>query len=181
MHEKIAVYLKNQLAQADKRLKAYTIDRQGREYFRRSAALVLRKYLRDYTQYGKEPRWIAVPGLRGVGKTTLLAQLYTEFKCGPNCKLYLSLDEARSVLGVSLSDILTVYEEILGTVFENLQEPVYIFLDEVQYEENWGLVLKSLYDRTNKVFIFCTGSSALSLQTNSDISRMVVFEKLYPM
>lgn len=181
VHEKIAAYLKNQLAQADKRLKAYTVDRQGREYFRRSAALVLRKYLRDYTQYGKEPRWIAVPGLRGVGKTTLLAQLYTELRCGPNCKLYLSLDEARSVLGVSLSDILTVYEEMLGTVFENLQESVYIFLDEVQYEENWGLVLKSLYDRTNKIFIFCTGSSALSLQTNPDISRRVVFEKLYPM
>lgn len=181
VHEKIAIYLRNQLAQADKRLKAYTVDRQGREYFRRSAALVLRKYLRDYTQYGTEPRWIAVPGLRGVGKTTLLAQLYTEFKCGPNCKLYISLDEARSVLGVSLNDILTVYEEILGTVFENLQEPIYIFIDEVQYEENWGLVLKSLYDRTNKVFIFCTGSSALSLQTNPDISRRVVFEKLYPM
>lgn len=181
VHEKIAIYLRNQLAQADKRLKAYTVDRQGKEYFRRSAALVLKKYLRDYTRYGKEPRWIAVPGLRGVGKTTLLAQLYTEFKCGPNCKLYISLDEAKSVLGINLNDILTVYEEILGTVFENLQEPIYIFIDEVQYEKNWGLVLKSLYDRTNKVFIFCTGSSALSLQTNPDISRRVVFEKLYPM
>lgn len=181
MHEKIAVYLKNQLAQADKRLKAYTIDREGRDYFKRSAALVLRKYLRDYTQYGKEPRWIAVPGLRGVGKTTLLAQLYTEFRCGPNCKLYISLDEAKTVLGVSLNDILAVYEEILGVVFENLREPIYIFIDEIQYEENWGLILKSLYDRTNKVFIFCTGSSALSLQTNPDVSRRVVFEKLYPM
>jgi len=181
LHEKISVYLRNQLAQADKRLKAYTIDRQGKDYFERSAGLVLRKYLRNYTQYGNEPRWIAVPGLRGVGKTTLLAQLYTKLRCGPNRKLYISLDEARSVLGVNLVDILTVYEEILGTVFENLQEPIYIFIDEVQYEENWGLVLKSLYDRSNKVFIFCTGSSALSLQTNPDISRRVVFEKLYPM
>lgn len=181
LHEKISVYLRNQLAQADKRLKAYTIDRQGKDYFERSAGLVLRKYLRNYTQYGQEPRWIAVPGLRGVGKTTLLAQLYTKFRCSPNRKLYISLDEARSVLGVNLVDILTVYEEILGTVFESLQEPIYIFIDEVQYEENWGLVLKSLYDRSNKVFIFCTGSSALSLQTNPDISRRVVFEKLYPM
>ncbi len=181
LHEKISVYLRNQLAQADKRLKAYTIDRQGKDYFERSAGLVLRKYLRNYTQYGNEPRWIAVPGLRGVGKTTLLAQLYTKFRCGPNRKLYISLDEARSVLGINLVDILTVYEEILGTVFENLQEPIYIFIDEVQYEENWGLVLKSLYDRSNKVFIFCTGSSALSIQTNPDISRRVVFEKLYPM
>lgn len=181
IHEKIDSYLRNQLAQADKRLKAYTVDREGRNYFKRSSALILRKYLKDYTQYGKEPRWIAVPGLRGVGKTTLLAQLYTEFRCGPNYKLYISLDEAKTVLGVSLSDILIVYEEILGVVFENLKEPVYIFIDEIQYEENWALILKSLYDRTKKVFIFCTGSSALSIQSNPDISRRVVFEKLYPM
>lgn len=181
IHEKIAVYLRNQLAQADKRLKAYTVDRDGRTYFKRNAALVLQKYLREYTQMGKEPRWIAVPGLRGVGKTTLLAQLYTELRCGPNYKLYISLDEAKTVLGVSLNDILTVYEEILGAVFENLKDPIYIFIDEIQYEEKWGLILKSLYDRTKKVFIFCTGSSALSLQTNPDVSRRVVFEKLYPM
>lgn len=181
IHEKVSLYLKNQLAQADKRLKAYTVNREGRPYFKRSAALVLGKYLKDYNKYGKEPRWIVVPGLRGVGKTTLLAQLYTDFICGPNCKLYISLDEAKSVLGVGLTDILTVYEEILGTVFESLTESIYMFIDEIQYEENWGLILKSLYDRTKKVFIFCTGSSALSLQTNPDISRRVVFEKLYPM
>ncbi len=117
----------------------------------------------------------------GAGKTTLLAQIYTELTCGPACKLYISLDEAKRVLGVNLADILSVYEELLGTVFENLDQPIYLFIDEIQYEENWGLVLKSLYDRSKKVFMFCTGSSAVSIQTNPDISRRVVFEKLYPM
>lgn len=180
-HEKINLYLKNQLAQANSRLKAYTLDRAGIPYLERSAGLILKKYIRDYKDAGSEPRWIAVPGLRGVGKTTLLAQIYTSFNCGPNCKLYISLDEAIRVLGVGLNDILTVYEEILGTVFENLTEPIYLFVDEIQYEKNWALILKSLYDRTNKVFIFCTGSSALSLQTNPDVSRRLVFEKLYPL
>ncbi len=181
MHEKVSLYLKNQLAQADARLKAYTIGPDNKPYLKRSAALVLEKYIRNYSQFRKEPRWIAVPGLRGVGKTTLLAQLYSELQCGPNYKLYISLDEAKRVLGVSLTDILIVYEEILGKVFENLDNPIYLFIDEVQYEPDWGLILKSLYDRTNKIFIFCTGSSALSLQKNPDVSRRIVFDKLYPM
>lgn len=179
-HDKVSVYLRNQLAQADNRLKAYTIDRDGKPYLKRSAALTLEKYITNFKQ-GKEPRWIAVPGLRGAGKTTLLAQIYTELNCGSACKLYISLDEAQRVLGFSLNDILSVYEELLGKVFEDLTEPIYLFVDEIQYEPHWGLVLKSLYDRSKKVFIFSTGSSAVSLQTNADVSRRVVFEKLFPM
>src|SRR5260221_722984 len=180
-HDKVSLYLHNQLAQAENRLKAYTIDREGKPYLKRSAALILEKYVNDFTRLGKEPRWVAVPGLRGAGKTTLLAQIYTELKCAPYCKLYVSLDEAKRVLGVNLADILSVYEELLGKLFEDITQPIYLFIDEIQYEENWGLILKSLYDRSKRVFIFCTGSSAVSIQTNPDVSRRVVFEKLYPM
>ncbi len=180
-HEKVYTYLRNQLAQAEKRLQAYTVDREGKPYLKRSAALVLEKYVKNFSQSGKEPRWVAVPGLRGVGKTTLLAQIYTELSCPPGYKLYISLDEASRVLGVSLTDILTVHEELLGKLYEELDKPVFLFIDEVQYEKNWGLVLKSIYDRSKKIFIFCTGSSAVSLQTNPDVSRRIVFEKLYPL
>lgn len=56
-----------------------------------------------------------------------------------------------------------------------------LFLDEVQYDKTWGLALKSLYDRTDKVFIFSTGSAALMLNTNADIARRTVFEKMQPL
>lgn len=180
-HNRVSIYLRNQLSQAESRLRAYTVDGKGIPYFKRSAALVFKKYINDFTSLGKEPRWIAVPGLRGVGKTTILAQIYTELDCPTGFKLYISLDEAIRVLGVNLTDILSVYEELLEKVFEDLDQPVYLFIDEIQYEENWGLILKSVYDRSKKVFIFCTGSSAVSIQTNPDISRRVVFEKLYPL
>ncbi|MEK7534513.1 MAG: AAA family ATPase [Patescibacteria group bacterium] len=179
--QKISVYLRNQLSQAENRLSALTMDRERKPLLKRSAALILEKYVRNFSQYGKEPRWVAIPGLRGAGKTTLLAQIYTGLSCAYNHKLYISLDEAKKVLGVSLNDILVAYEEVLGMPFENLKSPIYLFIDEVQYEENWGLVLKSIYDRSKNIFIFCTGSSALSLQFNPDISRRLVLEKLYPM
>ena len=136
IHGKINVYLRNQLAQAESRLQAYTVDHEGKPYIKRSIALILKKYINDFTRQSTEPRWIAVPGLRGVGKTTILAQIYTELLCTPGCKLYISLDEAKKILGVGLTDILNVYEELLGKVYEELDQPIYLFIDEIQYEEH---------------------------------------------
>ena len=62
-----------------------------------------------------------------------------------------------------------------------LDKPLFLFLDEVQYDASWGIALKSLYDRTNKVFILSTGSAALMLNTNADISRRTIFEKMHPL
>ena len=91
------------------------------------------------------------------------------------------MDEVKSVLGnkVRLLDILNVYEEILGKVFENLNTPFYLLIDEIHYEKDWAIILKSIYERSNKVFILCTGSSALSLQTNADTSRRSYFDKVF--
>lgn len=179
--QKIDAYLQNQIARAEDRLGALTIDDRGNKLPKRSAYLVLNKYLREFNQGKTEPRWVAVPGLRGTGKTTLLAQIYSDLRCQKGHKLYISLDEAVRTLGIALQDIISRYEELLGVAFEKLDTPIYLFLDEVQYEPSWGLVLKTIYDRSKKVFVICTGSSALSLQTNADVARRVVYTKLYPL
>ena len=41
--------------------------------------------------------------------------------------------------------------------------------------------MKSLHDKARNIFIFCTGSSAVSLQSNPDVVRRAQFEKLYPL
>jgi len=180
--EEIKAFLENRMVVGEETLKSMTIDSHNRPLLRRAVGLVIDKYIRDF-QSGKtnEPRWVAIPGLRGVGKTTLIAQLYLSLSCEKRHKIYISLDEVLRVLNVKISDILDVYEEILGTPFERLTSPVFIFLDEVQYDDTWGLTLKTLYDRAKKVFVICTGSSALSLQTNPDIARRVVYTKIHPL
>jgi hypothetical protein len=75
---------------------------------------------------------------------------------------------------------LSAYEKILGESFEKLTEPIFIFIDEAQYDPKWASVLKSVYDRSNKVFVACSGSSAVSLQTNPDVIRRSIFQKLFP-
>ena len=42
-------------------------------------------------------------------------------------------------------------------------------------------MLKNIFDRSNKVFIFATGSAALLLNLNPDIARRTICEKLFPL
>jgi predicted AAA+ superfamily ATPase len=138
-------------------------------------------YLQNFIKGNPAVRWLVITGFRGVGKTTLLSQLYFEITTPQVEKLYLSVDQITQLIGVSLQEVLSIYEEIIGTAFERLNKPLILFLDEVQYDKNWAITLKSIYDRSNKVFIFSTGSSALSLQNNPDVARRTISEKLFPM
>lgn len=181
--DEILKYVQNQLVQAPFRLKTYTQDEQGNKYPHRNLYGEVDKFFRDFLhEPGVQDRWIIIPGLRGVGKTTILAQLFLNHhpEVADRRMLYVSLDEVVNVLGSSLRDVLSTYEQIIGESFEKLTRPVFIFIDEAQYDPKWGSVLKSLYDRSNKIFIVCSGSSAVSLQTNPDVIRRSIFLKLFP-
>lgn len=177
----IIAFVRNQLAQAGSGLDALTHDDTGNKLPHRNIYNTLFGYMQEFAQGKSEPRWVAIAGLRGVGKTTLLAQLYTNFQAGNNEKLYIPLDRVVS-LGFSLNDILAGYEELLGISFENLQKPLYLFLDEVHYQKEWAVIAKAgIYDRSRKIFILATGSSAVALENNADVARRMVLEKLYPL
>ncbi|MFA6486220.1 MAG: ATP-binding protein [Candidatus Magasanikbacteria bacterium] len=181
--EEILKYVQNQLVQIPFRLRTYVQDEQGKKYPQRNIYIKIDKYLKDFLHNPEaRDRWIIIPGLRGVGKTTILAQLFLNHyqEVDQQRMLYISLDEVVNVLGSSLKDVLTAYERILGESFEKLTKPLFIFIDEAQYDPKWASVLKSVYDRSNKVFVVCSGSSAVSLQTNPDVIRRSIFQKLFP-
>lgn len=181
-NKELQEYIQAQIVQAPKRLKGLTNDMQGKPLFKRSVFLVLQKYVTDYLKKGSEPRIIVMPGLRGTGKTTLLAQLFLSLPNENMTKLYLSVEEAIKRFDVSLWDIMENYEVLIGKYIEEVDEPLILFLDEIHYDEKWVLFLKSMYDKSKKVMIFCTGSSALLLreQINADVARRVYFVDVYP-
>lgn len=181
--EEALKYVQNQMVQAPFRLKFYAENEKGDKYPQRNVYGKIDEYLRNFLDGSNlQNRWIIVPGLRGVGKTTVLAQLFLNHfrEVGERRMLYISLDEAVNVLDSSLREILAAYEKINGESFERLSKPLFIFIDEVQYDPKWASVLKSLYDRSNKVFIVCSGSSAVSLQANPDVVRRAIFQKMFP-
>lgn len=175
-------YLQNQLNRAPSLLRTYTQDEQGNKYLNRNMFIRVAKLINDFISGEKEVRMVSIPGLRGVGKTTLLAQLFLKFF--PEFSqdmLYISADQVVNGLGADLYSVFEEYQKILGVPFEKLDRNLFIFIDEIHFDKKWTAVLKSIYDRSKRIFVVCTGSSALSLQSTTDLARRVVFEKLYPM
>ncbi|KKT56891.1 MAG: hypothetical protein UW51_C0017G0003 [Candidatus Amesbacteria bacterium GW2011_GWA1_44_24] len=175
-------YLQNQLSRAPSLLKTYTQDEQGNKYLARNMFLRVEKLINDFINGEKEVRMVSIPGLRGVGKTTLLAQLFLKFYPHyPKDMLYISVDQVVNELGADLYSVFEEYQKIMSVPFEKLDHNLFIFIDEIHFDKKWTAVLKSIYDRSKRIFVVCTGSSALSLQSTTDLARRVVFEKLYPM
>lgn len=175
-------YLQNQLNRAPALLRTYTQDVQGNKYLTRTMYIRVQKLLNDFIAGEKEVRIVSIPGLRGVGKTTLLAQLYLAyFSRFSKDMLYVSADQVVNELGSDLYTVLEEYQKITGIAIEKLDHDVFLFIDEIHFDKKWTHVLKTLYDRSKRIFVVCTGSSALSLQSTTDLARRVVFEKLYPM
>lgn len=178
---KIINYLNDQIAQAEFRSRAYVFDANNKKRPNRNVYVKIKKYITDYYKGDSVIRWLTLTGLRGAGKTTLMAQAYWDIRNFDAYKLLLSTDHIVQILGLNLYDVLSVYEELIGSSFERLDKPLFLLIDEAQYDEKWGAVLKGIYDRSTKVFIFVTGSSALAMNANPDITRRTIYEKLFPL
>lgn len=148
----------------------------------RNMFIKIKKHIIDYRSGSTDRHWIIIPGLRGTGKTTLLAQTYFYIKnYHKGVKvIYFSVDDAKSN-GLTLKNLLEEYIAQLGLIPETAKDVV-ILLDEIQNDHSWAHVLKVFYDRCPGVFLVCSGSSAVNLQTNADIAgRRANIECLYPM
>lgn len=184
MDDVIYNHIQQQLANADAWVDGWTKDITGRDLPARYMIIKTRQYVTDFMAGKGTKRWVIIPGLRGVGKTTLLAQQYKfaqEQYDGQVNILHLSLHDIVNVVGSNLKSAIEQYERILGASVERLDKPTFLFLDEVQEDPQWGDILFSLHERTRKLFIVCSGSSAIYLKKNANMVRRAHFEPLYPL
>ena len=185
--QRIINYLRKQSDTAGEIMLGYATDNGEKKHPLRPAQKMVGNAAATFLRRGDVDRWWVMPGLRGVGKTTLLAQTYLrlagEISTGRRAHLlWLTLDET-AVSGFKLVDILEIYQtEILGDYFEKINEPVFIFIDEAQADSGWAAVLKTVYDRARCIFILCTGSSALHLQMDANVAgRRARIQTLHPL
>lgn len=144
----------------------------------------LKKYLDGFISKESQHRLIIIPGLRGVGKTTLMAQtsLYLIEEKRQEHVLFLSIDEVQQLFRLGITEVLQAFETLIGQDLETLDTDVFVFLDEIQTDPNWAKSLKVLYDKTSRIFFCCTGSSAVVLQSTPDIGRgRGIFERMPPL
>ncbi|MBD5094739.1 MAG: ATP-binding protein [Subdoligranulum sp.] len=109
-------------------------------------------------------RFAVLSGVRRVGKTTILYQLIEELirqGIEPKNILYVTFDNPILKL-ISVEDVLSIYESLYP-----LGGMRYLFLDEIQYTENWSLWMKVIYDSREDVRLVATGSASPILEKGS--------------
>ncbi len=116
------------------------------------------------------PLMLNIIGLRRVGKSTILKQIINhllEQKTDPSRVFYFVFDYASQLQKPEyLEQVLSLYfGEVLKKPSVNLEEKIFVFLDEIQYIKNWQAVLKKYYDLSGKRIKFiATGSQSLLLK-----------------
>ena len=187
--EQLLRYTLAKLAEAPRLVKNQLEGEKGVFRYRR-AYFRIKKYVDEFLmgeQLGNiTKRLVILPGLRGVGKTTIVFQIYDYLRTQKNIEqdriLYFSTDELKAYLGKKILDVAdTFMQEVHKTSPIHLEKELFIFVDEAHFDGNWSETAKILFDKSKKIFMIFTGSSALSLELSVDAARRTTKEIIFPM
>ena len=130
-------------------------------------------------------RLIVMPGLRGIGKTTLLYQLHdflvNEKEIPYKDILYLDVNDLRLSFNINIKEVVdTFINHLHRTTISALNHKIFLLVDEAHLDKNWAKVARLLFDKTSNIFMIFTGSSALELNTTADATRRMTVEEILP-
>ncbi|MBR0472666.1 MAG: AAA family ATPase, partial [Methanosphaera sp.] len=173
------------LREVPENLNNYIGDETGK-YKQRFELDDIKKFIDEFINQNSRKRLIVLPGIRGVGKTTLLYQTYEyllkQKNISPSQILYTSCDDLNDITECSIRELTEIYlEEYHNTTIRTLNKKIFLLIDEAQYDKNWGLSSKILYDKSKNIFILITGSSALELKVSADVERRSTTHEILPL
>ncbi|MBI5229833.1 MAG: ATP-binding protein [Candidatus Magasanikbacteria bacterium] len=122
---------------------------------------------------------IIVTGMRRVGKTTVLRELYNAV---PDNKIWFDFENPLDVKYFEDIDYNEIYQNIVQKGNLNTLRRMYVFIDEVQLYPNISKIVKYLIDHY-KVKFLLTGSASYYLKNlfpESLAGRKIIFE-MYPL
>lgn len=148
----------------------------------------LQKHVDEFIESDDEyyHRVIMMPGLRGVGKTTILYQLYDYLTSKKDVEetdvFFLDMHDLRTVHNGDIKEMVELYlEDAHHATLSSLEKKVFIFIDEAQLDKNWAKYAKLVHDKSVTIFMIITGSSAITFEVNSDTARRIRKEEIYPL
>ena len=187
--EQLLNYTLAKLAEAPQLVKSHLEGKKGTFRYRR-AYFRVKKHIDEFLageQFGDiTKRLIILPGLRGVGKTTIVFQIYNYLKNQKNIEqdriLYFSADELKAYLDKKILDVIDAFiQGVHKTTPVYLKKDLFIFVDEAHFDAGWSETAKVLFDKSKKIFMIFTGSSALNLELSVDAARRTTKETIFPM
>ncbi|WP_298501026.1 ATP-binding protein [uncultured Methanobrevibacter sp.] len=185
MNDLQKTYIKNQILTMPIKVNQ-ELTHKNRKFNKRSDYETIIKYINNFLAGENLNRFLVLPGLRDVGKTTLLYQIYEHLILEKNIKaqniLYFSCDRLKRTGNADIFDVVNYYcETFHNSILETISQPLFILIDEAQYDKQWALNGKLIYDGTKNIFMIFSGSSALKLSSNPDAARRLLNIPVYPL
>ena len=185
MNDLQKTYIRNQILTMPMKVN-HELSYKNKKFNRRSDYYNIIDYIDKFLKEESINRFLVLPGLRDVGKTTILFQVYEYLLKEKNINqqniLYFSCDRLRRTGEADIFDVVNYYCETLhNSIIETLTQPVFILIDEAQYDKQWALNGKIIFDASKNIFMIFSGSSALKLSNNPDAARRLLNIPIYPL
>ena len=185
MDDALNTYIKNQVSTQPIHLND-NISYKGKKFNHRSDFKDITQFIEEFLKGNNINRYLILPGLRDVGKSTILFQVYDyllkEKNINPKNILYISAESLKAMFNTTIFESIDSYLNIFhNATFESLNENVFILIDEAQYDKDWSLTGKIIFDSSKKIFMIFTGSSALELEYNADSARRLLKIPINPL
>lgn len=159
--------------------------KNNEEYNKKTEFYQFKEDIKEFLNKESEERFYILTGLRGVGKTTLLYQIYNYLNKECNIEkeriLYLNIDRLKNMGKFNLLEYLEIFIKELNEQNSLNKKPLFLLIDETQYAKNWDLTGKIIFDETSNVFMIFTGSDTLTLELSNESSRRSFKKELYPL
>ena len=183
--EMITKFIDSELIEI-KDLYNFELVNNGQKLNKRNEFNEIKGYIDEFLNGYPSNRFIVMPGLRGVGKTTLLYQFYDYLlntkNVSSNNILFVSFDQLNKIVETDILEMVEIYlENKFNSSLRRLNEEVFIFIDESQNDLDWATSGKIIFDKSKKIFMIFTGSSALHFEYNADAARRLKKRPLTPL
>ena len=178
-------FLQSQIADTPLSLNS-ELSNKGVKFNHRDDFEEIKSFIDNFIDGNNVNRYIVLPGLRGVGKTTILFQAYeyliNQKNVNPNQILYFSCEELNKIEDCDIYDTSKYYlKEFHNSSFQTVDEKIFLLIDEAHFDKDWSISGKLIHDKSKNIFMIFTGSSALNLEYNAEAARRMVRYPITPL
>ena len=178
-------YIKNEVNNISSRLNN-ELTFNNKRFNQRKDLKEIKNLVDNFISSDSIDRYLLLPGLRDVGKSTLLFQIYEyllkEKNVNPHNILYVTCDNLVKMFDCSIMDAVNIFlNEYHEDNLRLVDEKIFLLIDEAQYDKKWSITGKIIFDSTKNIFMIFTGSSALELEYNADSARRLLKIPITPL
>ena len=146
----------------------------------------LKTFVDEFIEGNNVNRYIVLPGLRGVGKTTVLLQVYdylmNQKNINPEQILYVSCEEIDRIEDCDIYELIKFYLKTFHNCsLQTLNKKLFLLIDESHFDKDWSVSGKLITDKSKNIFVIFTGSSAINLEYNAEAARRMIRYPITPL